>query len=133
MVSPLQYNHPAGGESPAALPAYIRISPVKPEKLLNPLIVEIRLIVSDDAFPTTVLPLKVETPLTVNVPVTVNPNVLVACRLVVALDSSTIFAVPVLLRCFTSFTFTVLILHYLLVFVYVYPCKDYHFLSSSSS
>ena len=88
---------------------------------------------SDDAFPTTVLPLKVEIPLTVNVPVTVSPSVLVACRLVVALDSSTRFAVPELLRCLTSFTFTVLILLYSLVFVYVYLCTDYHCLYELSS
>jgi hypothetical protein len=109
IVSPLQYNHPAGGELPAALPAYIRISPVKPEKLLKPLMVEIRETVSVDALPNTASPFKVVRPETVSVPSTLNAFVPVVCRLIFELDSSTIFAHPVLLRCLTSFTFSVLI------------------------
>ena len=77
MVSPLQYSHPAGGALPAALPAYILISPVKPEKLLNPVTVDVSVTVSVEALPTTTLPLNVETPVTVRVPSTLNPFVLV--------------------------------------------------------
>ena len=84
---------------------------------------------SVDALPTTTLPLKVATPETVSVPFTVNPSVLVACRFVVALDSSTTFAVPELLRCRSSFTFSVLMLLYFFVFVCAYPCRDCHYLS----
>ena len=83
---------------------------------------------SVEALPTTTFPLKVDTPETVSVPFTVNPSVLVTCRFVVALDSSTRLAVPVLLRCRISFTFSVLMLLYSFVLVYVYLYMDCHYL-----
>ena len=84
--------------------------------------------VSVDALPTTMLPLKVATPDIVSVPFTVNPSVLVACRFVVALDSSTILAVLELLRCRSSLTFSVLMLLYSFVFVCAYPYVDCRYL-----